>query len=260
LRAPFEKMTHPLSESGKRSDSSSEEATTAADERKQKPALPLKTAPPPPPLPPPLLLPPAARFPPQALQARDEGNAAMRAGEFSAAVVLYSKALLSLVQSERKGDDEKRNHELACALVLSNRAAARLSLGHFSKAAADSLEALELCRCWWRPWARLARARAGAGDTRGAVRACREGGDAAVAAAAMAAAAPLSSSAAEKNLPLLPTRERVAAQIALRAEADSIALAAAHEGRFDGFDGTVLEVSESRRGRRSFSLFDEEKT
>lgn len=160
----------------------------------------------------------------------------MRSGDFAAAVVSYSRTLLSLLESEREGG-ERETHRLARALVLSNRGAARLSLGRFSKAAADSLQAIKLCPFWWRPWERLARARAGAGDARGGVRACREGSEAAA----------IASAAATKGLPSLPTRERVEAQAALRREADAIALEAAHEGRFDGFDGAVLEVSREER-------------
>lgn len=108
-------MTLPLRQNDKRSVSSSEEATTADDEGRKEPVLPLRATmtpaatttlpPPPPPLPPLLLLPPAACFPPSALRVRDEGNVAMRAGDFSAAVVSYSRALLSLLESENKGSD-----------------------------------------------------------------------------------------------------------------------------------------------------------
>ena len=63
-----------------------------------------------------------------------------------------------------------------------------------------------------------------------------------------ASAASTSASASEAKS-VFPTRERLEAQAALRLEADEIALAAAHEGRFDGFDGAVLEVSWTRRER-----------
>ena len=242
-------MTVPLGEEAELPlvESQGAAATAAADERRQQEPPLLTPAPTPPPPPPPLpppppasfLLPPAAPFPPSALHSRDEGNAAMRSGDFAAAVVSYSRTLLSLLESEREGG-ERETHRLARALVLSNRGAARLSLGRFSKAAADSLQAIKLCPYWWRPWERLARARAGAGDARGGVRACREGSEAAA----------IASAAATKGLPSLPTRERVEAQAALRREADAITLEAAHEGRFDGFDGAVLEVS--REERKSF--------
>lgn len=233
-------MTLLRDEEGKRPRFESQTTATAAAERRQREERPL-LAPARGPLPlPPFLLPPAAPFPAPALQARDEGNEAMRSGDFTAAVVSYSRALLSLLESEK--EEEENDTRLARALVLSNRAAARLSLGRFSKAAADSLQAIELCPFWWRPWARLARARAGAGDASGGVRACREGSEAA------AAPASASAEATKSGLPSssLPARERLEAQAALRREADAIALAAAHEGRFDGFDGAVLEVSRKR--------------
>ena len=152
---------------------------------------------------------------------KDEGNDAMRRGDFDLALALYSQALDPSVNDKTDRPDaamKRTTNKDIDGVLYCNRSRARMQLDEPDPEGAmtDADAACKLCPDWPKPRARLAEANLALGFYRGAMMACRDG-------------------------------ERCEARVNDRSKSfvplmDRIAMQAAREGSMAGFDGRVIYV------------------
>ena len=163
------------------------------------------------------------------VELKERAREALEDGEPEVAEDLYTNGLKLLShererggeeEEEEEGKQEKENHRSssvgAAAILYSNRAYARARQQRWLESIADACASLELKPNWAKPYYRLAQAKSGLGDYRGAIAACRQG---------------------QKVLD--DAGSRLGDFVALM---DDISNAAFIHGSLAGFDGRVLHV------------------
>lgn len=153
---------------------------------------------------------------PNLVDLKDAARDAIQEGDYETAEELYTRGL-ALVNKVAGGEAEDKSAARDAAAVLySNRSFARTKLRFWLEAVSDGYAAHELRPDWPKPYYRIAQAKSGQREYRGAIAACRQG---------------------QKTLDDAGSRSTEFSRLA-----DSIAAEAFLAGSLAGFDGRLLHV------------------
>ncbi|WZN60423.1 Beta_helix domain-containing protein [Chloropicon roscoffensis] len=153
---------------------------------------------------------------PNLVDLKDAARDAIQEGDYETAEELYTRGLALVNKVAGAEAEDKSAARDAAAVIYSNRSFARTKLRFWLEAVSDGYAAHELRPDWPKPYYRIAQAKSGQREYRGAIAACRQG---------------------QKTLDDAGSRSTEFSRLA-----DSIAAEAFLAGSLAGFDGRLLHV------------------